>query len=174
MLARAEGRLAADEDDAEERLSSAFSRFEREQPALSERVGVALSRCRDEVAQALGYFLSLALWLAFDEEFAGRVGRLTKLEVRGVEESLALDEQLRGADPVEAVDSDDVVAMEQPHALAFLHEHVEAALEVHADVIDVDEIHDVYRALLVELLALSYAVRAPDGEELASSSQIYA
>jgi hypothetical protein len=78
-----------------------------------------------------------------------------------VDESLKLDEQIRLSDPAEAVDSDDVVAMEQPHVLAFVHEHVDAALEANASEVDVDDVHAIYRLVLVEVLALSYAVRPP-------------
>lgn len=87
----------------------------------------------------------------------------------GVEESLKLDEQIRLSDPAEAVDSDDVVAMEQPHMLAFVHEHLDAALEANASEVDVDDVHAIYRVVLVEVLALSYAVRPPANVSLPST-----
>ncbi len=153
--------LTDEEGDAERRLADAFERFEGTQPELADRVGDALGKTDDEVALALGYFLTVAVWLGFDQAFGARVGRLGNGDIAGVEESLALDEQLRGSDPDEAVDSDDVVAMEQPHLLAFVHEHLEAALETHAVEADLDGIHAVYRLILIEVLALSYAVDPP-------------
>lgn len=158
----AEDWLAGNDTLTDERLREAFERFEQNQPALAERMTRTLGRAQDEVAAALGYFLALALWLAFDEAFGDRVARLSDTELDGADQSLRLDEQLRGSDPVEAVDSDDVVAMEQPHAVRFIHEHVEAALESHAAIVDVDAVHRIYRTVLVEVLALSYAVAAPE------------
>jgi hypothetical protein len=118
-------------------------------------------RSEDEVAEALGYFLGLTMFKAFEEAFDPLLGVVTEDALRSVDEALALDEELRGEDPAEAVDSDDVVAMEQPHVVMYIHEHLDTALEVHADSADVDAVHAMYRTLLVELLALSYAVRPP-------------
>jgi hypothetical protein len=47
------------------------------------------------------------------------------------------------------LESDDVVAMEQPHALDFIQEHVDAALEAHAEQVDIDAVHGIYRMVLV-------------------------
>lgn len=160
-LADVEERLAEDGDDARERLDQAFARFEETQPALAERVSNALSGPLDETALALGYFLTLAIWLAFDAVFPNALDEVSETALTGVEESLQLDEQIRLSDPAEAVDSDDVVAMEQPEVLAFVHEHLDAALEANANTVDVDDVHSIYRVVLIEVLALSYAVRAP-------------
>lgn len=162
VFAEVEQWLGSDEAAAEQRLHEAFDRFENDQAVLADRIGSALARTNDEVALALGYFLALAIWLAFSEHQGSRLCTITETAVTSVEEALALDEELRGADPAEAVDSDDVVAMEQPHALNFVNEHVEAALEVHEGEIDVEAVHAMYRLILVELLALSYAVQPPD------------
>ena len=80
----------------------------------------------------------------------------------------------QAADPAEVVDSDDVVAMEQPHLLHFVHEHVDAALEAHADEVDVDDVHAIYRVVLVEILALSYAVKPPKNVDHAGTSEFTA
>jgi hypothetical protein len=148
---------------AARRLQETFNRFQKTQPELADRIGLLVSRSADEVAVALGFYLSSTVWLAFERTFGERLVAVAAADVAGVEESLSLDEQLRGADPAEAVDSDDVVAMEQPHILDFIQEHVDAALEVHADTADVDSVHSVYRLMLVLVLALSYAVTAPEG-----------
>lgn len=160
-LADVEDRLGAEDDGARERLDEAFARFEKTQPALAERISDALGEPLDETALALGYFLTLAIWLAFDAVFGADLDEVSETALDGVEESLKLDEQLRSTDPAEAVDSDDVVAMEQPHALAFVHEHLDAALEANASEVDVDDVHAIYQVVLVEILALSYAVRPP-------------
>lgn len=51
--------------------------------------------------------------------------------------------------------------MEQPDVLAFVQEHLDAALEANANEVDVDDVHTIYRVVLIEVLALSYAVRPP-------------
>lgn len=99
--------------------------------------------------------------MAFEATFGSALTEISETALTGVEESLQLDEQIRLSDPAEAVDSDDVVAMEQPDILSFVHEHLDAALEANADEVDVDDVHSVYRVVLVEILALSYAVKAP-------------
>jgi hypothetical protein len=166
VLTEVEEELADDDDAAREQLDAAFARFEESQPAIAERVARALSKPLDETALALGYFLSLAVWLAFERMFEGRLDEVLLQELDGAEQGLTLDEELRRVDPAEVVDSDDVVAMEQPHLLSFVHEHIDTALEAHAGEIDVDDVHAVYRIVLIEVLALSYAVRPPEHHPL--------
>ncbi len=161
--------LADDDDEAREQLDDAFDRFERSQPTLATRIADELGRPLDETALALGYFLSLAVWLAFENAHGDHIDEISEQELTATEELLTLDEELRRADPAEALDSDDVIAMEQPHLLEFLHEHVDATLEAHADDIDVDDVHVVYRAVLIEILALSYAVQRPAGYPVAKT-----
>lgn len=161
ILERIEDRLAEDDDDSRQQLDDAFTRFEKTQPALADRIAAVLAKPLDETALALGYFLTLAIWLAFDETFGKDLLEVSETALTSVEEALALDEQIRLADPAEAVDSDDVVAMEQPDVLAFVQEHLDAALEANASEVDVDDVHEIYRVVLIEVLALSYAVRPP-------------
>jgi hypothetical protein len=161
VLSEIEDQLAEDDDDSRKQLDEAFTRFEQTQPALAERISTVLSGPLDETALALGYFLTLAIWLAFDEVFGQDLEEVTDTALAGVEESLNLDEQIRLTDPAEAVDSDDVIAMEQPDLLAFVQEHLDAALEANAHEVDVDDVHAIYRVVLIEVLALSYAVRPP-------------
>lgn len=160
-LAAVEDELGEDDERARARLDEAFTRFERTQPALADRISKALNGPLDETALALGYFLTLAIWLAFDRTFGAEIAEVSATALSGVEEGLQLDEQIRLSDPAEAVDSDDVVAMEQPDVLAFVHEHVDAALEVNAEEVDVDDVHAIYQVVLIEVLALSYSVKAP-------------
>jgi hypothetical protein len=174
VLAKVEDELAEDGDLAKAKLDEAFEQFEERQPALSERLGEVLSTPRDETALALGYFLGLAVWMSFERAFPEAMDEVDDVALASVDESLTLDEQIRLADPAEVVDSDDVVAMEQPHLVKFVNEHVDAALEAHADSVDVDDVHAVYRVVLVEILALSYAVRPPDNVDLASTGEFNA
>jgi hypothetical protein len=160
-LTTVEDELGEDDEQARARLDEAFSRFETTQPALAARISKTLNGPLDETALALGYFLTLAIWLAFDRVYHADLAEVTETALGGVEEALQLDEQIRLSDPAEAVDSDDVVAMEQPDVLSFVHEHLDAALEANADEVDVDDVHAIYHVVLVEVLALSYAVTQP-------------
>jgi hypothetical protein len=45
----------------------------------------------------------------------------------------------------------------------FIHGHLDATLDAHAEGIDVDDVHTIDRLVLVEVLALSYSVRQPRG-----------
>jgi hypothetical protein len=161
VLERVEDELAEGGLGTKSELDDAFERFERTQPALAQHAADILARPLDETALALGYFLTLAIWLGFDGAFGSEMAEVTETALVGVEESLQLDEQIRLSDPAEAVDSDDVVAMEQPDILSFVHEHLDAALEANAGEVDVSDVHSIYRVVLVEVLALSYAVKAP-------------
>lgn len=161
--------LADDDDAAREQLDAAFERFERSQPALAARVAETLGKPLDETALALGYFLALAVWLAFEKVHGEHVSEIRDDELQATDELLTLDEELRRADPAEALDSDDVIGMEQPELVEFVHEHVDATLETHADEVDVDDVHVVYRAVLIEILALSYAVQRPSGYPVAKT-----
>ena len=162
VLGELEGELADDEDAARDHLDEAFSRFEQTQPALAERIAAGLSRATDETALALGYFLTIATWLAFEGWFDDRLDEVPPGQVEACEQALALDEELRRLDPAEAVETDDVVAMEQPHVLGWVNGHLDAALESHAGETDVDQVGAVFRLVLIEVLALSYAVRPPE------------
>ena len=158
--------LGEDDDEARAQLDAAFERFEREQTTLASYVASTLSRPLDETALALGYFLTLAVWMAFEVAHGDHVNEVTEEEIEATEELLALDEQLRRADPAETLDSDDVVAMQQPDLMQFVHEHLDLTLDTHAEAIDVDDVHAVYRLVLVEVLGLSYSVRRPEGYPL--------
>ncbi|NLE89269.1 MAG: hypothetical protein GX607_23030 [Myxococcales bacterium] len=155
--------LMLEDDDVRAELDDAFERFERTQPALAGRVAEMLNEPLDETALALGYFLTIAVWLAFERAYGGDMDEVTDSEIDATVELLELDEELRRSDPRETLDSDDVIGMEQPNLLEFLHEHIDATLDVRNEEVDVDDVHAVYRLVLVELLALSYAVRPPAG-----------
>jgi len=158
----------ADDDDAQRKLDDAFSRFEATQPALSARLEDALEkRGLDETARTLGYFLGVCVWLAFDRQFGGRLGRVDDVAVRAETDALELEAELRSQETMarDAFDAEDVVAREQPALMEFIHEHIDVALdsESFATKGDVDDVHAIYRVVLVELLSLSHAVAPHPG-----------
>jgi hypothetical protein len=172
-LERIEQDLAADTEEARSDLDASFARFEHTQPQLAERIGEVLARPLDETALALGYFLSISIWLSFERTFGARLGEVSDDALRATEAAIALEEELRADRGDEPLELDDVVAIEQPSVLAFVHEHVDAALDVTARAaasdtseerdVDVDDVHAVYRVILVLTLALSHAVAPENG-----------
>jgi hypothetical protein len=172
LLDQIEGELADDSSRAREALDEAFARFESTQPNLADAISRLLSKPLDETALALGYFLSIAIWLAFERTFTETRLREVSLDaLKATEEAIALEEQLRAAHGDEPLDLDDVVSIEQPSVLAFVHGHVEAALDVgvrsaHERLgrdVEVDDVHAVYRAVVLLTLCLSHAVVPIDG-----------
>ncbi len=183
-LALVERELARDEDAARSELDSAFHRFEETQPELAAKMGDVLAKPMDETALALGYFLSIAVWLAFERAFPGRLVRVTADALLATEAALALEEELRASHADEPLELDDVVAMEQPAVLAFVNEHVDAALDPFGDGdadgtedgpdVDVEDVHAVYRVVLVLTLSLSHAVAAADGSRGGGTQELLA
>lgn len=166
VLDRVEEELAESGMEQRSDLDDAFGRFERTQPALAQAAAQVLSRPLDETALALGYFLTIAVWLAFERAFEKRLAEVGDEDLRAAETALTLEEELRATHSEEPLELEDVMAIEQPGVLAFVNEHVEAALEPtegESREVDVDDVHAVYRVVLVQTLALSHAVAPQAG-----------
>jgi hypothetical protein len=174
-LEQIESELADDSPRARDELDSAFARFESTQPHLADAISRLLSKPLDESALALGYFLSIAIWLAFERTFgARRLREVSPDALTATDEAIQLEEELRAAHGDEPLDLDDVVSIEQPNVLAFVHRHVDAALDPKAlqpegpqvrDP-DVEGVHAVYRAIVLLTLCLSHVVVPVDGASL--------
>jgi hypothetical protein len=155
--------------DLERSIADAFSRFDDEQPALGAFLASEFDSLRDDTAQALGYFLSVCVYEAFRRAFGKRLGVADASTVELAKASLELDERMRREDSTEPFESDDIVAMQQPHVMAFVREQIDSVLapddeqDVARDV-DVDDVSAVYRAMLVCILALSQVVRPSRGD----------
>ncbi len=165
VLDRVERELGAEDEEGRYRVDEVFRRFERTQPVLADAMFALLSKPLDETALALGYFLSASIWLSFERVFGARLGEVNEESFRAVGDALVLEEELRADRGHEPIEFEDVVLVAQPRIMAFIHEHLDAALDVAARAeeegnceVDVDDVHAVYRALLVMVLALSYAV----------------
>jgi hypothetical protein len=172
-LEQIERDLADDSPRARDELDEAFARFESTQPHLADTISQLLSKRLEETALALGYFLSIAIWLAFERTFGeARLREVSRVALEATEEAIKLEEELRAAHGDEPLDLDDVVSIEQPNVLAFVHEHVDAALDPSARFahegepgrdVDVEDVHSVYRAIVLLTLCLSHAVMPVDG-----------
>jgi hypothetical protein len=168
VLEFVEAELAEGGLGAKSELDDAFERFERTQPALAQAAAEILSRPLDETALALGYFLTIAVWLSFERAFGERLAEVSEEALAAANAALDLEEQLRASHSNEPLELEDVMAIEQPGVLAFVNEHLDAALEPPDDgarEVDVDDVHLVYRNVLVETLALSHAVTSTAGTQ---------
>ncbi|AKV03868.1 hypothetical protein AKJ09_10531 [Labilithrix luteola] len=168
VLDTIEDELAENGQRTKSDLDDAFGRFENTQPALAHEAAQVLARPLDQTALALGYFLTIAVWMAFDRAFGSRLAEVTEDELRAAESALTLEEELRAAHANEPLELDDVMAIEQPGVLGFINEHLEAALEPsdsreETREVDVDDVHTVYRTVLIMTLALSHAVGTASG-----------
>lgn len=158
-----ESSLGEDENALQDTLDRGYRDLDRHQPTLGSWLAEQVSTRNDELVQSLGYFLSVTVFLTFQEAFPTRLDAVDDAGLRLALDLLTTDEELRENDPTEVLDSDDVVAMGQPAVLRFVQHHVQQALEQTEGEIDLQDLDGVYRAMLVEVIALSHAVSTPTG-----------
>lgn len=156
--------LGDGEESLQRALDAGYREMDRLQPHLAEWLAAQVSSRKDELAQSLGYFLAVTVYLAFREAFPTRLSMVDELSLKLAIDTLSADEELRANDPTEVLESDDVVAMGQPALLGYVQHHFDEALAQADDDVDLEAFDVVYRAILVEVIALSHAVRAPSGE----------
>jgi hypothetical protein len=129
-LDQIERELADDSPRAQGELDGAFSRFESTQPHLADAISQVLSRPLHQTALALGYFLSISVWLAFERTFGeARLRQVSTDALDATDQAISLEEELRATFGDAPIHLDDVVSVEQPNVLTFVHEHVEAAFD---------------------------------------------
>jgi hypothetical protein len=162
-LDRVRADLLAEGRKAHDSLDEAFEDFERSQPVVSAYVRQILGRPLGEATLALGFFLSLAVWMAFEKCYGHALQSVNAQEFSSTSQLVRLDENLRQGEPTESLETDDVISMEQPALVEFVHEHMDATLNLRSADVDADELQLIYRMVLIEMLALSYAVQPPVG-----------
>lgn len=166
----AEGELS-ERGDLEAQVLQGMRDLERQQPSLARWLERATGGVRDETAVALGQYLSVICWRSFVDGFGQRLTAVDEGSLSAVAATFDFDEEIRRGAADELLESDDVVAMGQPHLVGFVREQVEAALEPDEDGdaadVDLDAVSTVYRAVLVEILALGQAVAPPRGVTVA-------
>lgn len=158
-----EEQLGEEGDELQETLDATYREMDRKQPALAQWLGDQVSSRNDDLAQSLGYFLVVTVYMAFREAFPTRLVEVDETSLKLAIDTLAADEELRANDPAEVMESDDVVAMGQPVLLHFVQHHLEQALSQAGEDPDLEAFDHIYRAVLVEVIALSHAVRSPEG-----------
>ena len=163
-LGGVESTLSDESDQLQDTLDAAYREMDRRQPALAGWLGGEVSGRSDDLAQSLGYFLIVTVYMAFREAYPTRLGEVTEAELTDARDMLAADEELREGDAAEMMESDDVVAMTQPTLLHFVQHHLDQALDQAGEKADLESFDQVYRAVLIEVIALSHVVAPPEGE----------
>jgi hypothetical protein len=156
--------LGDESDQLQDTLDAAYREMDRRQPALAAWLGGEVSERSDDLAQSLGYFLIVTVYMAFREGFPTRLGEVSEAELADARAMLAADEELREGDPAEMMESDDVVAMTQPTLLHFVQHHLDQALDQAGEAADLEAFDRVYHAVLIEVIALSHVIAPPEGE----------
>lgn len=152
------------ESGLQDALDDGYRLLDRKQPTLGAWLAEQVSQRGDELAQSLGYFLAVTVYLAFEEAFPTRLGTVDEGSLEVALGTLETDEEIRAEDPLEVLDSDDVVAMGQPAIIDYVQHHLQEALDQAGDRANIEDLDGIYRAILVEVIALSHAVRGLDGE----------
>lgn len=163
VLSQVRAELHREELGSENRFDDYFQRFETAQPIVATRIGEVLNRPLGEAAIALGYFLSLVVWLAFERAHGAHLGQVTIAGFDSTRQLVELDESLRMEEAQDALETDDVISMEQPALVRFIQEQMTTTLDLHGGGIDPRHLASIYKVILIEVLALSYSVRAPIG-----------
>lgn len=156
--------LGESDENLQQALDVGYREMDRRQPLLAEWLAGQVSSRTDELAQSVGYFLAVTVYLAFREAFPTRLDTVDDMSLQLAIDTLSADEELRANDPTEILESDDVVAMGQPAVLGYVQHHFDEALAQADDEADLEAFDVVYRAILVEVIALSHSVRSPSGE----------
>jgi hypothetical protein len=162
-VAGIEATFGAADRRAQQLARAGFERLKTQQPALTEYLARKFADSLDDTALALGHMLAVAVFVGF-EGFAGSALRKLSVDaVAAADQALTTDEELRRSDPRDTLDSEDIVAMDQPALVAFVNEHIGRVLDQNAEDVDVDDVALVFRAILVEIVALSHAIAPPPG-----------
>jgi hypothetical protein len=139
-------------------LDVGFREMERQQPALSRYISDEIAEIADPQLSALAYFLGVVLFLAFREAFPARVLAVSSDEIRQVLDRLVTDGELRQTGAAGPSYSEDAIAQAQPVLASLLRDEIDRAVQETSENAAPLHVDSVYEALLVQMLALSYAV----------------
>jgi len=155
-------------------IDRGYRELDRTQPTLAHFVSEAIAAQDDDVAQSLGYFLAVSVYLLFREAFPTRLVEIDADALSAAIDALQTDEALRAESADEVLESDAVVAMGQPAVLDFVQHHVREAVDVAGARADLAQLDDIYRLVLIEVIALSQCVTPPAGDPLGPGSEVLA
>jgi hypothetical protein len=140
-----------------------LSRFDRTQPVLASYVTACMEEITDSTALALGHFLCVATFLAFDRAFDARLGVVDDDALTAAREALVTESELQEKEPHLRLSAAASVATLQPHVASLIDRHMEAALDGQDETIPEEALGAVFGTVLVAVVALSNAVAPPEG-----------
>jgi hypothetical protein len=153
--------------DLETHVTGVFRNLDTQQSVLAGFLHHELDTVHDDTASALGQFLGAVVYQAFANAFGPRLKSVDEATLQSTRANFDWDEELRRGDATELLESDDLVAIGQPHIMTFVREQLDAALEPDEDGdpsdVDLDALSAIYRVVLIEILALGQAVAPPKG-----------
>ena len=150
-------------DEVRSLVDGGIERFDGAQPILSSYVSTCLEEIEHPTALALGHFLCVATFLAFDRAFEVRLSVVDDDALHAAREALVTESELQEREPHLRLSAAASVATLQPHVAAFIDQHMEAALEAQEEPVPEEALGAVFGTVLVVVVALSGAVTAPDG-----------
>lgn len=162
-ISSVEEQLSDESESLQRMLDSNYREMDRRQPALADWLAEQVASHHDDLAQSLGYFLVVTVYMAFREAFPTRLETVEDDSLQFAIDTLAADEELRANDPDEPLETDDVIAMGQPSLVHFIQHHLDQALN-QSDGTELEAFDHIYRSVLVEVISLSHAVRTPEGD----------
>ncbi|HVZ32884.1 MAG TPA: hypothetical protein VG963_10680, partial [Polyangiaceae bacterium] len=109
-----EAALSAADERARALARIGHERLKSDQPALAEFLARQWSPALDETALALGQSLAVAIFLAFEAHSPISLQRLGPDALSDARLGLDADEDLRRVEAADPLESEDIVAIEQP------------------------------------------------------------
>jgi len=155
--------LKGEADEVRAVVDRGMEKLDRDQPTLSGYVSSCLQHIEDETALALGHFLSVATFLAFDRAFAGRLRAVDDDALHAAREALVTESELQEKEPHLRLSAAASVATLQPHVAALVDRHLSAAVEAEEDAPSEEALGVVFGTVLVIVVALTHCVGAPEG-----------
>ena len=131
-------------------LDAAFRRLEAHQPALAELLAGELAEIDSVSGQAVGYFLFLTVYYAFEQRFGARLASVSHRQLDAALERLLTDSEVRESCAPSSC-SEDVLAVGQPALMQLIDREIGKAADAQA-------LTPLLETLLIELLVLSEAV----------------
>ncbi|MCX7808152.1 MAG: hypothetical protein N2515_06060 [Deltaproteobacteria bacterium] len=158
-----EAMLELSDEAFEQAMEQAYRQMEERQPTLTAWLVAQFTFHENELVQSVAFFLAVSVYMAFREAFPTRLQTIDAAQLELAIETFITDESIRQEDPIEVMETDDIIAVGQPAVVHFIQSHVDEAIGQAGENPPLDAFDHVYRSLLVEVVALSHAVSPPHG-----------
>jgi hypothetical protein len=138
-------------------LDAGFRDMEGRQPNLARFIASEITQLPGPRVQALGYFLAVLIFRAFEEAFGTRLGCVPTHDMTHMLERLIADGELRSGGAAGSSYSEDAIAIGQPALVGLLRSEVDRAVAEDPNA-PWEALDGFYESLLVMVLVLTQAV----------------